>query len=502
MFFKRNIFCVLFVLSASVCARPDDNLHVLQEQVIQEEKAFLGQCEGAVQDLVQYASRAEDCDVLTKKIQFLLALLPDDRIVYIAGALYVAHVFTKAQDELFVCLEQIDQMHAYWSMQIHRADRSYFLSDSYKEQVRLKIHDLEIVQHTVATKLGSYVHVVQQLQAVQSVQDIYTLFHELQSSGLLKHSVYKETTYGHDVIEVIQLVTSDLLSLQDSIESITENMHIPTHFQRHKGEYIVGGIGLLVAVGLVYKYQNGLYSQMEQGTVAAQDFFEKRVQKPLYNIYKMIWLQETKDIPVPDFESIVLHPSHTQSTSTPVFASWTWKDFAGMPVPVLAAGVNDDELLNIARKSSEVQTFVGNINQLQDSIKEMVPVINETKDKASLILEFISLLPAAGIAYVGYKSLEVTYNALFLQPLAIKPFIKALQELHTVCIQNMHAKSAHNQADGYIWYHTGQLEKLLYALPQEKAEQYRHDIAFLRSMHYSYEQKLHIVSRMMTLYQQ
>jgi hypothetical protein len=172
-----------------------------------------------------------------------------------------------------------------------------------------------------------------------------------------------------------------------------------------------------------------------------------------------------------------------------------------MPVPVLAAGVNDDELLNIARKSSEVQTFVGNINQLQDSIKEMVPVINETKDKASLILEFISLLPAAGIAYVGYKSLETTYNALFLQPLAIQPFIKAVRQLHTVCIQNMHVIYPQYQADGYIWYHTGQLEKLLYALPQEKAEQYRHDIAFLRSMHYSYEQKLHIVSRMLTLYQ-
>ena len=494
---------MLLVLSTSLFARTDDNLYVLQEQVIQEEKAFLGQCEDAVQDLVLYAANAQDCEVLTKKIQFLLALLPDDKIVYIAGALYVVHVFAKAQDELFGCMEQIDLMHTYWNTQLQRASRSYFSSQSHKEQIRLKIHDLEIMQRAVATKLGIYVQLLQQVKSVQSLDDIYILFQELQSSGLLKNSLHADHEHGHLVVQVIQLVAADLVSLKASIYAMTQDMHIPTHFERHKIEYITGALGVGIMAGVIYKYKDFLSAQIGQGSIATREFFEKRLQQPVYNIYKMIWLKEDKHIPVPVFHDITLNNPHQTTSSIPVFA--TMRPHAtglGFSVPVIAAGVDHDALLDIVRGSNEVQTFVGNINALQNSIKSIVPAINETKDKASLILEFISLLPGALLAYVGYKSFEATYNALFLQPLAIKPFIKALQELHTVCIQNMHTKSAQHQADGYIWYHTGQLEKLLYALPQEKAEQYRHDIAFLRSMHYSYEQKLHIVSRMMTLYQQ
>lgn len=501
MFLRRILYFILvFALGTPLFAWQDQNLHLLQEQVIEQEKEFLTQYEGAVQDLFECASHVDNAELLAKKMKFLIALLPDDKIVYIAGALYVAHVFVKAQDELLMCMEQLELMHSYWYEQLHRAQRSYFLSESYKEQLRLKIHDLEIVQNTVATKLGNYIHVLQQLQNVQSVQDIHILFQELHTSGLLKNIAHKEDVRGHDVVQIIELVTTDLLSLQTSIQDITKNMHVPSHFERHKTEYFVTAVGLSVAAVLSYKYRNELSGKIEQGTQAAQEFFNKRVKKPLYNIYKLVWLQETKDIPVPEFESIVLHPSHTEATSTPVFASWRWADAFGVPVPVAAVGVDDDELLNIARKASEVKTFVGNINHLQDSIKEMVPVINETKDKASLILEFIALLPAAGLAYLGYKGVEKTYNALFLQPLALQPFTRALRQIHDACIKNMHARTAESQADGYIWYYTGQLEKVLYALPQDKADQYKHDIAFLRSAQYSYEQKMQIAQRMLTLY--
>jgi hypothetical protein len=453
-----------------------------------------------------------------------------------AGAVGSAAIVKNAQDLMIIllygtifhrCIQQTEQFGQevcisldYWrkemfydTLPIFRKHPMYWYhSNNHKQLVTSHVQALTNLEQEILQLLGIALHARHALGKIQHETDFAS---QLQQSCNPLHQHFHMVQQFDNMLNVAT-TWQDVAWIHQSIagkmkeHKKTLNQHKkPNHFIEHKFFYGCLAATLLTAYIAYEIHEENIPEYQKKAADSWNNFKQEYVLQPFIDLKEILWDGKTEALDA--IQSLSDLPALTQDT---IQVKADGPITVTTPPTNVNIGLNEYLKTKVAVDSKEIKVQAPDVNikiPLKDA-NAYVDIFNDNRKKLThagikllknqqLTIAACATIPAAFIAYSGYKITNYAYNKYIKHESWYQPMKLILRDMDKTLNNLTACKARSFQDDGRLHLLILRLKKFMYCLSNEELQLLEQDLHELTDYQLSYEQKQSVLKRMYKTYE-